>query len=506
LDNKAAVRINVKPLNFVQTPHAGRLSKGRLSQIRGRRVVEMTRQIGPVPIVSRVRHVILIALAIAGFVASGPASAQEADRVAAWRQDIDVLLTDFLERDKTFSPEAEAEGRRRLTALKGRIAELSDYQVALEIRRAVALGGNAHTQASLMHRASGSELSKFPLRYFPIRVYWFEEGLYVVKAANEYREAAGKRVAGIGQSSPEALMPRIAELIAGNEQWVKYLSPLFLLSPEVLYDLGVIESMDACEFTLEDETGASVRLELRPRTPEVLNENKDIWCDLSPFWEDPGEWVHVVPADREKTPLYLRDPVQFYWSHFDPGSKTLYLQYNRAGAMRGPEDKRIGEFFLETIAFLEERDVERLIIDLRFNTGGNLMLARNHFKTIGAMDKLNDPKKLYVITGRATFSAGLYHAAALRQDTRATFAGEPVGDYLDFWAEGRPVVLPNSGIRAIACAGFHSYSPGVDPRFKEHLYMDLEVESLEPHVPAPLRWSDYLAGRDPVLEAIAAIR
>lgn len=448
----------------------------------------------------------LAAVAAVGVMASAPARAQETDRAAAWRQDIDVLLTDFLERDKTFRPEAEAECRARLTALRDRVAELTDVQIVLEIRRAVALGGNAHTEASLSRRASGSQASKFPLRHFPIRVYWFEEGLYVVKAAAEHREAVGKRVTGIGHSSPDALMPQIAELIAGNEEWVKYLSPAYLLSPEVLYDLGAIDSMDTGEFTFEDETGAPIRLRLQPGQPEVLNENKDIWCDLSPFWEDPGDWVHVLPRDREKTPLYLRDPVQFYWSDYDAESKTFYLQYNRSLAMGRPEDRRMGEFFHETIAFLEEHDVERLIIDLRFNTGGNLMLARNHFKAIAAVEKLNDPKKLFVITGRATFSAGLYHAAALRQDTRATFVGEPVGDYLDFWAEGRPVMLPNSGIRAIACAGFHSYSPGVDPRSKEHLYMDLDVETLDPHLPAPLRWSDYIAGRDPALETIEAIR
>src|SRR4029078_7872905 len=98
-------------------------------------------------------------------------------------------------------------------------------------------------------------------------------------------------------------------------------------------------------------------------------------------------------------------------------------------------------------------------VDLRLNSGGNLEVARDFMK--GLYDALGT-KQLFVITGNCTFSAGLYHAAQLKQFTHATFVGEPVGDRLDYWAEGGMLVLPYSGAVIEYADGFHRYS------LKEH--------------------------------------
>ena len=81
--------------------------------------------------------------------------------------------------------------------------------------------------------------------------------------------------------------------------------------------------------------------------------------------------------------------------------------------------------------------------------------------------------------------------------------GEPVGDRLDFWAEGGEIVLPNS--RAVFCYsdGFHRYSQTDYPAFRP-FYEELSIPALVPDTPAPLSSADYFAGRDPALEAILA--
>jgi hypothetical protein len=81
--------------------------------------------------------------------------------------------------------------------------------------------------------------------------------------------------------------------------------------------------------------------------------------------------------------------------------------------------------------------------------------------------------------------------------------GEPVGDRLDYWAEGGEIVLPNSRARICYANGFHRYSTADYP---EHLpyYAELRISSLVPDILTATRSEDYFSGRDPALEAILA--
>ena len=123
-------------------------------------------------------------------------------------------------------------------------------------------------------------------------------------------------------------------------------------------------------------------------------------------------------------------------------------------------------------------------------------MAGSHFNAKG---------RLFVIMGRATFSAGLYSAAWLAQHTEAVFVGEPAGDVLDYWSEGGNIQLPHSGVTVHFANGFHGYSKRSYPE-REPFFEDLSVESLEPDLPVSFSFADWRAGRDPALEAIAERR
>jgi hypothetical protein len=109
---------------------------------------------------------------------------------------------------------------------------------------------------------------------------------------------------------------------------------------------------------------------------------------------------------------------------------------------------------------------------------------------------------LYVITGRSTFSAGISHAAHLKQSSNATFVGEPIGDELDTWSEGGNIVLPNSGLTVHFTNGFHSLSTVERPEFEQYEWTDLDLDDLAPDILVRFSSDDYLSGRDPALAAI----
>jgi hypothetical protein len=180
-----------------------------------------------------------------------------------------------------------------------------------------------------------------------------------------------------------------------------------------------------------------------------------------------------------------------------PAEQALYLQYNRAGDWAGHES--FVDFGSRMLAVVQTHKPKRIIVDLRFNTGGNLQVAGTVFDQLSAAAKAQG-SKLYVLSGPATFSAGLYHLAQLRLGG-ATIVGEPAGEGLDYWSEGGNIVLPNSGLFMHYADRFHSYSSNPHSLQQPYLYLDLSVPSLAPNVLVRLTAKDYFAGRDPLLAA-----
>src|SRR4029079_18472040 len=70
-------------------------------------------------------------------------------------------------------------------------------------------------------------------------------------------------------------------------------------------------------------------------------------------------------------PVYLMNshPAdRYYWRQFLPESKTLYVQYRQCA-----DDPKLkfADFAAQTLAQIDEIKPRRVIVDLRFNGGGN---------------------------------------------------------------------------------------------------------------------------------------
>jgi hypothetical protein len=218
------------------------------------------------------------------------------------------------------------------------------------------------------------------------------------------------------------------------------------------------------------------------------------WWDLSPF-ATRNESTPLSALALEWAPLYLSKPDVYYWYEYLSRQHILYFQYNRSQEMKnGQSLKDFGEELLRAVKWSE---VEVLVVDLRFNTGGNANLAMPLMKRL---QKKMTGKKVFVITGRTTFSAGISHVAQWKQ-WGARIVGEHVGDELDWWAEGGNVQLPNSKLTVHYSNGFHSYSTRDYPERKPYV-LDLDLDTLAPDFPVETTWADYLQGKDPAMELI----
>ena len=411
---------------------------------------------------------------------------------AQWREDLQFAVDTFLARDRSFSPEARQEFREAIAGIQQRVESMRDEQIIVELARAVALAKNAHTRLYLVR-------NRTELRRYPIRVWWFPEGLYVVRTTPEFSALLGARILRIAANGVTQVKHAVAPLYAGNDSWRTYISAYTMTSPDVLLGLGIIPESGKAEIVFIDRNGRRGRRELTPMPLRRTDQPAESWWDLCPTRpRNDGHWVSALTVPVERQPLYMLDTERSYWSHYMPEARTLYLQFNRSG--NAPSGESLAEFGRRIIAEIQTMAVSKIVVDVRFNTGGDLSIGRPFINQLAAFAKEHQIK-IYVITGRATFSAGIYHAMQLRQFANAVLVGEPFGDVLDFWSEGGNLLTPNSRLSLHFADRLHSYSPIVRPEFDQYLIKSTDLSITNPRVDVLVKMTarDYFAGRDPAL-------
>ena len=417
-----------------------------------------------------------------------PKVAASPDRATAWREDLDAVLTRFLRYDRSFTEGGRAAARARLEKLKASVGQRRDAEILVELARTVAMSGNAHTRMYLVR-------NRTEVRRWPIRVWWFRDELRVVRAASENADLLGCRVIRIGGLSASAAFGRVRDIKPGNASWQRYMSSYFLSSPDILFGAGVIDDPERAAITVTCGS-ATRRVELLPLPLRKTSTPVEAWWDLVPSYPFPDRVFRSALA-AEHAPRYLRQGERNYWFEYVPELATIYFQFNRAQQI---STNPVSEFTERMARAIDEQPVKALVVDVRFNTGGDAGIGSPPVEKLAA--KLRGIP-VFVLTGRATFSAGIIHAAQWKQFASATVIGERVGDDLDFWAEGGNLVLPHSLLTVHYANAFHAYSQREYPRFRPY-FGDLNVASLEPEVVVEPSWADYASGRDPVFEAAAA--
>ncbi len=309
---------------------------------------------------------------------------------------------------------------------------------------------------------------------YPIALYQFSDGLFVAPSTEEHKMALGARLIKIGRTDAERARESVRSIITvENESWFKQQFPNYLTDPEILRLLKILPSADEGEFTFKDRNGKQFALRLWP----VSMKEQIKW--IRPFDSPPG-----------KPPLYLRNPEQYYWHEYLADSKTLYLHYRRCANMPSQPFNRYAEALLK---FLDENPVERMVIDLRLNGGGNSAIFDPFIAALARRRDINQPGRLFVLIGRGTFSSAYLNALRLKRETKAILVGEPTGQRPNAYGEVRTMNLPHSKLLVQYSTKYFKTMDGDPPT----LSPDILVERSSWH---------YASGRDPALERALSYR
>jgi hypothetical protein len=253
-----------------------------------------------------------------------------------------------------------------------------------------------------------------------------------------------------------------------NDAWLHQQSPTYMVFEELLAYLKIVDGKGRAEFTLQKKDGKQFVLQA-PGWPLKAQTNM----------------VNAWDALQIPTPLYHKQPNAAYWYEYLGDAKTLYIQYNKCQNVGQPFEK----FAREALSSAESHQVERTVVDLRFNAGGDSRVVKPLIEGLKSRKSLSAEGRLYALIGPVTYSSGLMAAMDFRDELHAILVGEPTGGKPNSFGEVKRATLPNSNLAIYYPTKYFRPISDNDPA------------SVMPDVPVRLTLEDFLAGRDPILEA-----
>jgi hypothetical protein len=272
-----------------------------------------------------------------------------------------------------------------------------------------------------------------------------------------------------------------------------------LASPERLHAVGLARSGGSISYRFRLRNGREVERKL----------------DTASTTGEPARMQWLV--DVNPVPWALRDPHEAFRYRDAPELDAIVVQLRQN--VDAP-NRRLIDFLAQAETTTKELNRQNVVLDMRFNGGGNLLLTRDFMTQWPSRTN----GRFFVLTSTETFSAAIASIAYLKQagGERVLIVGEPVGDRLMFFSDGRPVQLPHSGLFFLPAQmrmdyrdGCRDYDdcfmgvaqpgrptaplPSALPPMER---MPLTVDSLEPDVPVQWTIESWLRDTDPMLEAV----
>jgi len=319
--------------------------------------------------------------------------------------------------------------------------------------------GDGHTGINLPEYA--------PPLQFPISIANFGEDYRVTGVAPGSEKALGARVIKIGDTP----VKRAAEMLFTTTPQDEYpwygmnIVNSFLANARMLHGLDIIPNHDTARYTLAGVDGNEFTIEMRSLTP--------------------ADYAKIQLAHPYKEgPLYTQKPGENFWFVYLAASRTVYCDVLAIRDLSAPAKS--------LMSYIKDhgKDVDKVVIDLRQNSGGDYNEGLHHLvEPLRDNPHINQKGHLFILIGPRTFSAAMSNATHFRYRTNAMLVGTPIGEKPNSYAEKSQMTLPNSKMIVTFSVKFYKF-------------VESGENIVRPDQEVTTTWEDFLAGRDAALEWI----
>jgi len=345
--------------------------------------------------------------------------------------------------------------------LKNKIPYMkSDVEFYCELQNLVAKLKDGHTKLTFKDtEIIGETVYRIPIEIGKIDNSWILTGVY-----KNYQEYLGYELLAINDMPIEEVYNNFLDYMSyENKYWADYIFPDDVIITNVLEYLNIIND---CE--------SDIKLLIKNYyDEEPIEVNFDAIKSKDYVME---KFVYVIPKEE------LRKK---YYNSYELNKDAYLVELNKC---RIHEKYDINEFKDKVITDIKENKYRKIIIDLRFNTGG---IPNTFEDLIDELKKLqiSDRFDVYILIGNTTYSAAVYTAVYINSNLRCTFYGSPTG--------GKPDTYGAVTSKDLETPFVLSYT---------YIYLKFisydDMMAFYPDITVVQTYEDYINKVDTVLEAV----
>ena len=224
---------------------------------------------------------------------------------------------------------------------------MTDAEFYWSLRHLLSLVGDAHTTA-------------YPSDYFMSVLPWnikkFDEGWFILILDKAHEQYLGTRVVAINDIPIDEVVEHTRQVISYEaDSWLWQKVPDVLIWKDALEYLDIVEPDEPVQVTVETAQGAEETFEL-PAYDD---------------WSEEKKQEVLVGFQRDSVPVTAEQDAIYWSTALD--ENTYFIQYN---SCKEDPDLPMAQFVQQVEADLESGGYQNIIIDLRYNSGGNSEVIR----------------------------------------------------------------------------------------------------------------------------------
>ena len=348
--------------------------------------------------------------------------------------------------------------------------QLTDLAVAIKLQQLISSLGDSHTMIGWKKFLDANKI-------LPLNLMWFSDGIYILHTTKENESILGHKIIKINEIPIQTIIDSLSTiLVVDNNAVIKKEIPR--LMPMVqLYEYFFQINPDQIELQLQNPQGETISYTIKAALFTGQN---------------------MVACQLDSIALCYKDEKLFFIDYPLPKDNLYYIKYNTCSSREAPPQGFKGdttklpsfnEFKHKVIETINTNNFDKIVFDLRFNTGGDSRLGTDLVNQLALIDKVNQKGKLFIVIGRQTFSSAIINVMDFKDKTQAILVGEETWGKPNHFGEIKLMKLPSSGLPV-------QYSTKYFKRTK------LDMKTITPDYTIESSFKDYKEGHDPVYDWI----
>lgn len=343
--------------------------------------------------------------------------------------------------------------------------------------------------------------------WLPISIYKFEDGFHIISTIEKYKELLGAKILSFNNTLSNDVFELTADLYSSDNDIGRQLNTYYMSNMNVLNYFDIANNNTNINLKVElpngnQETTSIESINLSRRLHVVLDQSeffgpmdKDLFSDYLLAYKGLNikKYYYQPINEKKNIPHFLRNR-RGYWYDYLETNKTMYIAicFSTNNGRNGFND--FNTFLTEVFSKIDNNPTEKVILDIRFNPGGDGSTTLPLIHEFIKRDTINKKGRLFTLTGRKTYSAAQMIYAEMLKHTNTILVGEPAGAPVNGYGDPLSYKLNNSKMYYQVSSAYWQMGHPNDTSWVQKIDLPFVFKS-----------DDYINGRDRALEYILSL-